>query len=411
MSERTRARRPIPPGAGILGGMTFLLIGWVGLLIPTLIRSIESSFAQSDAGIGLYYFVFAVTYAGGSLLGGLVTERLGRRLVLTAAAASMAIGLLSLAIAPSWTTFVLAALPTGVGIGGLDGGMNGLFLDLFAANRGRALNLLHLCYSLGALSAPLAIGRLIDAGVAWPEIIGVTAAVALVVAALFATVAMPSGRHRSSDPPAPATVDGPSATTADGADRRPARGTPGRIAVPLVLLALAIAAGVAAETGVSNWLVRFLENAPLSVATTGLTLFWVGLASGRLVSSRLADRFDHRWFATAATLLSGVACLGAVLSPWQPVSIALFAVTGFGIGPVYPMIIVVAGERFPGRSAAVSGSLGSAALAGAIVYPPVMGFLSVTVGLGIAMAGNAVLAGLCALALVLVGRPPARRRV
>jgi fucose permease len=72
------------------------------------------------------------------------------------------------------------------------------------------------------------------------------------------------------------------------------------------------------------------------------------------------------------------------------------------------MIMVLAGERFPGRSAAVSGSLSSAALVGTIVYPPVMGLLSVTVGLAIAMFGNGLLALACAGALVMVGRRSVR---
>jgi fucose permease len=384
-------RRPwqVPP-AGVLGFGSFLLVGWIGLLIPTLIRSIESTFAQSDAGLGVYYFVFAVGYASGSLIGGLATERLGRRVVLPGATVLMGVGLLSLAAAPTWVTFVLAAVPIGLGIGGLDGGVNGLFLDLFRVGRGRALNLLHLSFSLGALSTPLAIGRLIEGGAAWQVLVALTALVAFVVAGLFVLVPMPGGHHGR-----------------DAEDRVPGtdRVAPGRlISVPLVLLAVAIAGGVAAEAGVSNWLVRFLDAAPLSVATTGLTLFWVGLASGRLFSARFADRFDHRRFAVIAAVGSAVAVVGAVVAPSEGLSIALFAVTGFGIGPIVPMIMVVAGERYPTRSAAVSGFLSSAALTGTIIYPPAMGFLSVTVGLGIAMVGNGILALVCAVALVLVGR-------
>ena len=40
------------------------------------------------------------------------------------------------------------------------------------------------------------------------------------------------------------------------------------------------------------------------------------------------------------------------------------------------------------------------AIVGSIVYPPAMGFLSVTVGLTFAMLGNALLAVACVVALV-----------
>ena len=68
------------------------------------------------------------------------------------------------------------------------------------------------------------------------------------------------------------------------------------------------------------------------------------------------------------------------------------------------MIVAIGGDRYPDRSAAVSGFLGGTAVVGSIVYPPVMGLMSVTVGLTVAMAGNVVLGLACAVALVVVGR-------
>lgn len=387
----TTPPRSWPAAAGVLGCLSFLLIGWSGLLVPSLIRSVKDTFDQSDAGIGIFYFVYAVVYAAGSLGGGLVTERLGRRTVLSLAAALHGVGFIGFAIAPSWELFLVAALPAGLGAGGLDGGGNGLVLDLYRSGRGRALNLLHLFFSLGALTAPLAVGRLVEGGVPWPSIVGVTGIGALLIAGLFLVVRMPDGRHggRPSD-------------LADG--RSALERTRGRLAVPLILLAFAICFYVAAEVGVSNWLVRFLDPAPLTVATTALSLFWGGLALGRLLSARLADRFDHVQFAAAASVGMSVALVGAILVPSLPASIALFAVAGIATGPVFPMIIAIGGDRYPDRSAAVGGVLSGSAVVGSVIYPPVMGFLSVTVGLTVAMLGTVVLGLASAGALVLVGR-------
>ena len=43
-------------------------------------------------------------------------------------------------------------------------------------------------------------------------------------------------------------------------------------------------------------------------------------------------------------------------------------------------------------------------MVGAIIYPPIMGFVSVGIGLGAAMLGAAVLALACGIFLLLVGR-------
>ena len=383
MSSPTAGR--IQPAA-ILACAGLAFLGWAGLLVPSLIRSIEPAFGQTDAGVGVFFFVNAVASVGGSIGGGLLTERIGRRVVLTVAVALMAIGLAALAIVPSWTLFLVAAVPIGLGFGAVDGGMNGLVLDLYPEGRGRALNLLHLSFSLGALASPLFVGRVVDAGVAWQAVILGSAIAAVPLAILFAVVRLPSGRH--------VHTPGTSAVRTG-------------LALPLILLAIAIACYVGAEIGVSNWLVRYLEAATLTLATSALALFWACLAFGRLVSARLGDRFDHAWFAAACSIAASAALVAAVLVPSLPASIVLFGVVGFAFGPVYPLIVAVAGDRYPARSAAVTGFLSGTAVIGAIVYPPLMGFVSVGAGLGAAMLGAAALVCACGIVLVAVARRPA----
>jgi fucose permease len=380
-----------PSATGILGGFAYLLVGWCGLLVPALIRSIEATHHRSDAEFGIYYLVFGLTYAAGSFGGGLVTEKVGRRPVLVFAAGLLAAGLAALAVAPSWEVFLIAAVPAGLGVGALDGGANGLFLDIYRSSRGRALNLLHLCFSLGALSAPLVIGPLIEAGLAWQAILAATGLVVFGLGGILLVVAMPDGRQ-----------------VRDGSDRAPGQHVPasGRPRIPwsLGLLCVAIACYIASEVGVTDWLVRFLEPAPLSLATTALALYWTGMAVGRLGSARVADRFDHVRYVTVAAAIMSIALAGAILVPSVPVSIGLFALAGLAAGPAAPMIMAVGGDRYPDRSAAVGGYLTTAAVVGTIGFPTLMGFLSVTVGLTVAMLGTVALGLASAGALMLAGR-------
>lgn len=378
------SRRPGSIGpAAIIACAALLLDGWAGLLVPSLVRQLEADFGQSDAGVGTWFFVNAVAYASGSILGGLLTERLGRRVVLTAAVLLLAAGLAGLASVPTWGVMLLAAVPFGLGGGAIDGGTNGLILDVYPTTRGRALNLLHLFFALGALASPLVVGRLVEGGVAWQTVILGTAFAALPVAVLFAVVRLPSGRHVAAHGASTVRVG---------------------LALPLVLLAIAIACYVGSEVGVSNWLVRFLEAAPLGLATSALALFWGCLTLGRLASAAWSDRFDHARFAAIASVVAAVALIGAVIVPSLAGSIVLFGVVGFAFGPIYPLIMAVAGDRYPARTAAVSGFLSGFAVVGAIVYPPLMGFVSVAIGLGVAMAGAAGLVLACGIALLLVGR-------
>jgi fucose permease len=375
---------------GILGCVTLLAIGWTGLLIPSLIRSIEATFGQTDAGIGVVYLLYALAYTSGSFAGGTLTERLGRRFVLGGALLIHGAGIAGLGLAPTWELFMVATLVGGFGAGALDGGANGLVLDVYREGRGRAMNLLHTSFAVGALAAPLALGTLVEAGVPWQSVVVGTGVVIALLAIAYAVMQMPNGRRSRN---AGATVD------ADGAHA-------GRslLAGPLLLLGFAIAAYVASEVGVSNWVVRFLEPAPLTTATLALSLFWLGIMLGRLVSSAIADRFDHLTFTVVCALAMGVLIGVAVLTPALPLSILAFAAAGAAAGPIFPMIVAIGGERYPERSAAVGGSLVGMAVVGSTIYPPLMGFLSVTVGLTVAMLGNVVLALACAIALVVFGR-------
>ena len=372
--------------AGIVGSLTLLVIGWTGLLVPSLIRSIETGFDQNDAGIGVVYLAYSIAYAIGSVIGGQLMERIGRRRVLVAAAALHGIGIAGYGLAPSWPLFLVSTIPSGLGAGCLDGGSNGLVLDVYREGRGRAMNLLHVSFSVGALLAPLVIGRAVEAGVGWQTVMFVSAVPLAGLAIAYALVPMPSGRRAPHGRTAPAPT---AARLLSG---------------PLILLGVAIATYVAAEIGVSNWLVRYLEPAPLATATLALSLTWAGATVGRLLSSAISDRFDHLRFTIVCIFAMGLAIAAAVAAPSLPLSIALFTLAGVASGPVFPMIIALGGERYPERSAAVGGSLVGFAVVGSTVYPPAIGFLSVTVGLPVAMAGNALLCLLGAGALIAFGR-------
>ena len=378
--------------AGIVGCLTLFAIGWTGLLIPSLVRSIEATFDQTDAGIGLVYLAYSVAYATGSFGGGPLTERVGRRLVLGGGVLIHGLGIAGLGLAPSWGIFVAAAMFAALGAGCLDGGSNGLVLDVYREGRGRAMNLLHVSFSAGALAAPLIVGRLVEGGVPWQTVAMVVGGLVLLLVLAYVIVPMPSGRRAAVDPD-PAQI----AASAGSHRRR-------LLAGPLLLLGIAIATYVASEVGVSNWLVRFLDPAPLTTATLALSLYWAGLTVGRLISSAIADRFDHLRFTLVSALLMAALLAVAILAPTLPLSIAAFALAGVASGPVFPMIVAIGGERYPDRSASVGGSLTGMAIIGSIVYPPAMGLLSVTVGLTAAMLGTVILALASAGALVAFGR-------
>ncbi|MGI8826335.1 MAG: MFS transporter [Chloroflexota bacterium] len=359
----------------IAGYAGFILIGWNAVLVPSLIRSIERDFHQSDAGFAVLYLLQAIIYATGGFGGGLLTERAGRKTILVCGALVAAAGMSAATAAGSWPLFILAMLPVSWGSAALDSGVNALFLDTFRAARGGALNLLHGFFSTGALFCPFVTGALVGHGVPWRILLLFTAIGYLSLAPLLTLTAMPSGR-RAQEAVTP---------------RRQETGETERSLLPFFGLALAIGLYVAAEMGVSSWTVRFLSDAPLVTATGILSLFWAGLTLGRLGSHWAAERVDYFLFTWGSLALASCALAAAVLLPSLPLKAVAFTLAGLFYGPGYPMIVALGGNIYPHRLAALSGSLTASAVAGSVIYPPLMGVLASRIGLGGGLLGAALL--------------------
>jgi fucose permease len=93
-----------------------------------------------------------------------------------------------------------------------------------------------------------------------------------------------------------------------------------------------------------------------------------------------------------------------------PFAIAALAVAGFGSGPVFPLIIAIGGGLNPRGAAALAGTLTSAGVVGGLVYPPLVGLISGSVGLGAGLLGAAALSMVAAGAVLAAVRvAPAMR--
>jgi fucose permease len=394
MSERP-PESPAPARAIVpTGFLGFFLLGWTVLLVPSLVRDIEREFAVSDAGMGLAYLLYNACYVVGTVVSGIIAERFGRRRVLPAGPGLVAAGLGLCAVAAGWPVFVGGFLAVGLGAGITDAGINGVFLDLYPDHRrAAALNRLHLFVAIGAVAGPLAVGHLVSAGVAWRVLVLASALAMAPVGVLLAALPMPHGRAGRLEAGRIATTP----EVAAGRRRRP-------LPLPLIALSLAMGCYIATEMGITSWLVRYLADAPLDVATLALALFWAGLAASRLVLSLVAGRVPTVRFAAMSAAACGLAVVAAVAVPWLPVRIAAFAAAGFGAGPVYPMIMAIGGSLYPGRTSFVSGVLAGAAVTGSVVYPPLMGFVSATAGLGVGMLGAGAFGFVTAAGILVAAR-------
>ncbi|MDQ6793303.1 MAG: MFS transporter [Chloroflexota bacterium] len=365
-------------------GLAFAFVGVQAILVPSLVPSIQSTFAQDDAGLGAYFLVASAGFAAGALLGRRLGRAIGVRADVVVGGALIATGLLSQGGAPGWPAFVAGGALAALGQALTQVGLNTLVMDRYPESRNRALALGHLAISLAAVLLPLAAAASVGAGVAWRTLfIGCAGAWLMITALLVKAV--------------PAS---PRLTAPTGVDEQAETGSMrARVGPFLAVLAIATGCYVAAETGLLNWMVRYLDPLPAMVAGASLSLFWLGIVIGRIALARADPRIQPVRTATTLAVVGGVLVAVAVLAPAPIISLAMFGAAGAVLGPIYPLILAAAGDRLPGQSAFAVGTLTLAGVVGAIIYPPVVGLLSAAVTLQVALLGTVALLVTTAVAL------------
>ncbi len=293
----------------------------------------------------------------------------------------------ALAGSPSWLAFLAGVAGLGVVSGVLDSLGAGF---ITAVARLGTAGLIHGSYGVGATVGPLVVA--VVAGWRW----------ALLVASLFAAVALWTAWTARRSWPAPVDVEGDSGS---------------RPAVPLggvtVALSLALfAVLVAVEVTAGQWAFTYLtdhRSVSAGPAAVGVSGFWGGTTIGRLLLSRpqlavMVERVGLPAFGVvAAVLLVGV---------WRfpaPVAVVALALAGLALAPVVPSLFADTAQRVGVIHAArVAGWQLLATNLGAIAVPSLTGVLVSAGGPGVVVW--VLLATVVALALpllvVVTRRPP-----
>jgi len=301
----------------------------------------------------------AVQFAGfflASIAGGLLADRIGKRLVLIAGSCLVAAGAGLWSLAPTLTTVFAGAAVMGMGGGVLEAMGTALMTDLFPSRRRLVLNLSQVAYCLGAVGGPAVMGWLLPLGVSWRLFFAGTAAAGVVIGVLFLAAG-----HAAGAPPERGTA-----------------GTAGpwpRLGASVWIPCLAMVCYVTAETGTATFLSLYLaeaRGAPERWALMALALFWGMMMLGRLLCAWLPEEHPH------APVIAGLLGLGAIASAahlagfgWQA-EIALFALTGLAFAGTWPLIVGLVAARHPRHTGTVVGLTAGIGSLGCIVAAPLL---------------------------------------
>ena len=351
----------------------FCAFGLLGLLFPAVgasLPAIGGAFGPGPARTGLILTAFQLGYTLFCLLGGVLADLAGRRLVLVCGTLLYAAGGLLLGVPPSFEGNLALFVCLGMGSGLIYGSSNTLVIELFPERRGSVLSVHHLFYAAGTLVAPVLVNASLQAGRPWSA---VYARLGLGAAALAAFFLLARPGHAG-------TV-----VTADGQGDSPPlragfRDHARLLGNRLFLLLLGVGAlAIGVQFGVTYLLVSLLvqgRGVPLPRAALVLSLYFLTVAVGRLACGWLVARFSNTRVIVGSLLLLAFTLLAGWLGRGG-LSLAFFVASGLAFSGLMPGLLALASAVLPREVRGTAlGLVATAAGLGGVFIPSLTSWLA-----------------------------------
>ena len=306
----------------------FITLGLPAGVIGVAWPHMRASLGAPLAGLGLLLAAFTVGYFVASAGSGPVTFRFGTATLLVGGCALASIGSLGLSSAGQWWIVPLVGLVLGAGSGLIDAAVNAHV----SLNRGvRYMGWLHASWALGAaLGPPLVVISLAATG-SW------RASFAALAVAFLAVGLIVGSRRR--DWIHTASIQRHAVTTTP---------VPAEYRRALVVLTCLCFLGGGLEATAGDWSYTQLtvgRSLSAGLASTSASLFWAGLAAGRVALGLLGNRVAPIRLLDAGITVATVAAVAFWLAPTLVSALVALPVLGAAVSLIFPLLLSITPTR------------------------------------------------------------------
>jgi fucose permease len=374
----------LPPWASAATPLVlFVTLGLPAGIVGVAWPHMRASLGAPLAGLGLLLAAFTVGYFVASVSTGPLAARLGTPMLLMAGCGLAGAGMLGLALVPRWWMVPVVSLVAGGGSGLIDAAVNAHV----SLNRGiRYMGWLHASWALGAALGPLLVVLSIGVTGGWRAAFGATALAFVAIGLLVAA-------RRGDWVPAPTAPIRPSPATT---------GVPSSYRRPLFLLIGMFLVGGGIETTAGDWSYTQLtagRSVSAGLASSSASLFWAGLAAGRVGLGLLGNRAAPMHLLDGGVCAAALAALVFWLAPPLVAAFIALPILGMAVSMVFPLLLSTTPARVgTGMTAHAVGYELAAGTLGGGGLPAVTGIVLQSAGL---LTLGPVLTGMAA-ALVLL---------
>lgn len=334
------------------------LVGILGLYASTyqtLVSGLTTRVGLDAAMMGVLMSVYAAGSLCSVLVSGVVSDTLGKRRVVLCAAPVMGLGLVCVSTAGTVAPLFVGLFLTGMGFGPCESIGSALLTDENPGASTRWMNISQIFYGVGAIAAPMAVTWYLTSRGGTSSSVLLMCAAAVFVCWLMLLV------------------------TSGGRLQRPAgaRRELNMFSVlknrEFVLYAVLVFLYLCYESIAPAYFKQLFLQRGASEQTSSLaiSIFWASMVLLRLVGVFM-DGKEIRCIRYLSPLVAvGVAV--ALLARSDGLRLVGVALYGFGCGPVWPMLYVLAARVFPQRSGAAYATMMLFTMAGNSLSPALIG--------------------------------------
>ena len=336
-----------------------LAIGLCGVYLATYqisLRPIAEAFGLDPLWMGI---LVAIQYIGlclPPLFLGTLSEKIGKKGVVTIALPLMIFGVLLISLTASLWLFIVGILLCGAGYSVAEATLTATLGVEFKEKSSFHLGMSQAFFSIGAVLAPFWCSALFNSGYSYHHAFGIVAIALIVTFVLFLFT-----RHQND-------IVG---------SAHAGIGTALRFFTKkiFILIALAMFMAVGIEETVAFFADSYvaLTLAEPNFSALALSLFWVGMIPPRLFLG--AIKLPHKTTFLICGAGVTVSSLAIIAVPVFEIRLAMFALLGVFNGPIWPIIMDIAAKKYPDNAGAVSNVMMSIGCLGGAVAPLVAGAL------------------------------------
>ncbi|WP_378737606.1 MFS transporter [Nocardia brasiliensis] len=395
----------------------FAVFGLNGLLLAMWvvhIPVITDRTGIEKSTLGMFILLMAGAGVVGMRIAGPLADRFGSRTLVAAAAILMSVAVVGPGLATGPATLALALICFGFGNGALDVSMNTQAVHVERAYARPIMSAFHALFSGGGLLGSLLGAATLRAGwdIRMTLVLAAFGCVALTIA-LVPRLLRDAHPEQAVEPHLGST-DADSSGDPESAPRPATGKNSGERAHSRKVLALAVIAFAVllAEGVAGDWsTLQMREHLGADAATAALAFgaFSVTMTAGRLAADRVSGAFGRVAVVRYGMLVSALGLALVMVSPWVPLTLLGWALTGLGLSGSIPQIFTAAGNLGSGKAATDMSRVFSIGYLGLLAGPAVIGWLTELVPLTAAMAVPLIAVLVCCRYAGIVAPAPAHR--